>query len=366
MCYNFLMKKTIVLALALICALSSFAAACSDFQLKAKDGTVVIGRSMEFPQDLRSRLWVVPRGEKRTSLADKGAAGLSWTAKYAYLAVDGFDESSAVLDGFNEQGLSVGFLMFTGAKYEPAVPGKFVTIADLGAWLLGNFSTVAEVKQALAGINVADLTVKQMGGSLGLHLAVHDAAGQNLVVEFINGEKKVYDNPLGVMTNRPSFDWQLTNLRNYVNLNARDAETKTLNGLKLEPTGVGSGLHGLPGDWTPPSRFVKLAFCVDAALKPKDAAAAVNMAEHLLNSIDIPMGAIKEPTRVPGVDLYGYAQWVVIKDLTNKVIYYKTYENTAWKSIGLKNFDLNAAAARRSIVMADKELKIIDVSGQLR
>jgi len=360
------MKRTVFPALIALILVPSLAFACSDFQLKAKDGTVVIGRSMEFPEDLHSRIWVVPRGEKRASENDKGVKGISWTAKYGYLAADAFNEQYAVVEGFNEKGLAFDALMFTGAIYEPAVPDKFVTNADFGAWILGNFATVDQVKKALSVTKVADLPIKEMGGSFGTHVALHDASGKNLVIEFINGEKKVYDNPLGVMTNRPGFDWQMSNLRNYVNLDARDKASRMINGVRIEPTGVGSGLHGLPGDWTPPSRFVKLAFGVDSALPTQNAAEAVNLAEHLLNTVDIPKGAIKEPTAIPFKEMYGYAQWVVIKDLTNKVLYYKTYENTAWKSIDLKKFDLSPNAPRKYITMADKELKVIDVSGKLK
>jgi len=146
-----------------------------------------------------------------------------------------------------------------------------------------------------------------------MHIAVHDAAGKNLVIEFIDGEVKVYDNPLGVMTNRPDFEWQINNLRNYINLDAHDRKDKMLNGLKIEPTGVGSGLLGLPGDWTPPSRFVRLAYSLDAALPVKDAAESVNLAEHLLNIVDIPKGV-----------------------------------------------------AQKSIAMDDKQRKVIDVTGELK
>ena len=167
------------------------------------------------------------------------------------------------------------------------------------------------------------------------------------------------------MTNRPGFDWQMANLRNYVNLDVRDVPSLTLNGVKIEQTGVGSGLRGLPGDWTPPSRFVKLAFGVDAALKSHNAAEAVNTAEHLLNTVDIPKGAIKEPTVIPGKYLYGYAQWVIIKDLTNKVLYYKTYENTAWRSVDLKKFDIAPGNAVKTLALAAGGPLSIDVSGKL-
>jgi choloylglycine hydrolase len=335
------MKKLIMLVMAALLLVTGRSDACSDFRVRAQDGTVVIGRSMEFPVDLMSEVCLVPRG----------------AGQYGYLAVNGFGIRNAYVDGFNEKGLSLDILMYSGAVYEPKGDGRSLTADALGAWLLGNFASVAEAKKALASVSITKPENKKVR-DLGLHLAVHDSTGRSLVVEFIDGQKKIYDNPLGVMTNRPSFDWQLANLRNYVNLNARDAEPKMLNGVKIEPTGVGSGLRGLPGDWTPPSRFVKLAFGVDSALKPKNSAEAVNLAEHLLNTVDIPKGAIKEPTALPGKYLYGYAQWVVIKDLTNKVLYYKTYENTAWRSVDLKQFDLAPGRAVRTLALAaEGELK---------
>jgi choloylglycine hydrolase len=102
------------------------------------------------------------------------------------------------------------------------------------------------------------------------------------------------------------------NLGNYINLDANDVKDKTLNGQKVEPTGVGSGMLGLPGDWTPPSRFVRLAMCVDAAMPVEDSGQAITLAQHILNVVDIPKGVIKENPE-PLVKLEGYAQWIVIK-----------------------------------------------------
>ena len=339
--------------------------ACTDFQIKAKDNTVVIGRSMEFPIDLHSHVVIVPRGERFVSIDDKGVKGVTWTNKYGFLGVDAYNVKNCYAEGFNEKGLAFDALMFTGAKYQPALPGKFVTISDFGSWIMGNFATVEEVKEALPKVNVAGNSLKEAGGQLYFHIAVHDASGKNLVIEFIEGQVKVYDNPLGVMTNRPDFEWQINNLRNYINLDTHDKKDKMLNGLKLEPTGVGSGLLGLPGDWTPPSRFVRVAYSLDAALPVQDAAEAVNLAEHLLNIVDIPKGAIKE-NPAPFVRMEGYAQWVVIKDLTNLILYYKTYENTAWKKVDLKKFNLAPGAAQKSLVIDDKQQKIIDVSGEVK
>ena len=326
------MKRLLVLTLAACLLLPSFALACSDFRVKAQDGSIVVGRSMEFPIDLKSEVCIVPRG----------------AAKYAFLGINAYQLADTFVDGFNEKGLSLDGLMFTGAEYQPEGAGKTITMDEFGAWALGNFATVDEVKAALPKVRIVAAKNKKLK-DLGMHLAFHDATGKSLVVEFIGGEVKVYDNPLGVMTNRPDFPWQLTNLRNYVNLDSHDKNPKLVNGVKIEPTGVGSGMVGLPGDWTPPARFVKLALCVDSALPVKDAAGAVNLAEHILNTVDIPKGLIKEGTEVPTVELYGIAQWTIIKDLTNQVLYYKTYDHTAWKSVDLKKFNLASGAPRKSI-----------------
>lgn len=339
--------------------------ACTDFQVKAEDGTVVIGRSMEFPVDLHSNVVIVPRGEKFVSIDDKGAKGITWTNKYGFLGIDAYNLKDCYVEGFNEKGLAFDALMFTGAEYQPAEAGRFVTVADIGSWIMGNFATVEEVKEALSKVNVAGRNLKEANGNLYMHIAVHDASGKNLVIEFIEGKVKVYDNLLGVMTNRPDFEWQINNLRNYINLDAQDKKDRMLNGLKLEPTGVGSGLLGLPGDWTPPSRFVRVAYSLDAALPVKDATGAINLAEHLLNIVDIPKGAIKE-NPAPLVHMEGYAQWVVIKDLTNLTLYYKTYENTAWKKVDLKKFSLEPGVPRKSLSIDDKQQKFIDVTGELK
>jgi len=338
------MKKLILCSVLLLFCDKAFS--CSDFQVKAKDGTIVTARSMEFPGDLKSRIWVMPRSAEN---------------KYGYLGVDNVGRADLIVDGMNEKGLSVGALMFARAVYQtPAKDKKNIPMTHIGSYLLGNFSTVAEVKEGFSKIRVLADSIKEMGGVMGLHVAIHDAQGHNLVIEFINGEVKMYDNPLGVMTNMPEFSWQLTNLANYMNLDSHDKKETKMNGIKVMPIGVGTGLLGLPGDWTPPSRFVKLAWEVTSALPAKNASEAVTLSSHLLNSVDIPLGAIKE---VNG--WYGYAQWLIIKDLTNKVLYYRTYDNQTLKAIDMKKLNFNVGAKPTKISIKEGAPKFVDVTGNL-
>ncbi|OGC44145.1 hypothetical protein A2548_03040 [candidate division WOR-1 bacterium RIFOXYD2_FULL_41_8] len=362
------MKKWFMLSLSVFLLSQSLSFACSDFVVTAKDKSIVNGRSMEFPVDMKANIWVIPRGNNYSSVTDKKVVGLSWKNKYAFLGIDAFNVKDGYVDGLNEKGLSCSALAFGTVQYQPALPGKFVTWNDFPGWVLGNFATVDEVKAALVDINIADCYVKKIKGNMGMHVAVHDEQGKNIVIEIIAGKIKVYDNPLGVMTNRPTFDWHMTNLSNYVNLDNNDKKAGKLEGFVVEPTGVGSGMIGLPGNWTPPSRFVRLAFSGANILKPKNASEAVNAAEHLLNIVDIPKGVIKEqPFKLlPFVHIYGYAQWVVIKDLTNREMYYKTYDDTAWKKIDLKKFDLSKTSEIKSIAMEDGQTSYIDVSAKLK
>ncbi|MCX6112525.1 MAG: choloylglycine hydrolase family protein [Proteobacteria bacterium] len=335
-----------VLFLSILSLCFNKADACSDFQIKAKDGSIVIGRSMEFPVDLHSKLWVVPRSIKN---------------KYAFLGMDSMGKQALISDGMNEKGLSIESLVYGDTKYQTAVPGvKSVPSSDFPTYILGNFETVEEVKKGLNNIRVVGIVIKELGGVQGFHFAIHDAKKNNLVVEFINGEVHIYNNPLGVMTNAPDFNWQISNLSNYINLDSHDKKAFSMNGQNIKSTGVGSGLLGLPGDWTPPSRFVKLSWCVSSANPVKDASAAVNLAEHILNAVDIPIGTIKEAH-----NLYGYAQWSVIKDLTNKVLYYRTYEDTTLKAVDIKKLNLNMGASPKSIPLKDGSKGIVNITEKL-
>lgn len=355
------MKRT-WLVLFGVTIIAGAALACTDFQVKAKDGSVVIGRSMEFAIDLRSEVVAFPRGLKYTSVNEKGVKGISWTSKYGFLAVDAFGEQEAIMDGINEAGLSIEFLWFPGSQYQEAVPKKFIAVSDMAKWVLGNFATVEEVKKAVAKVNVISVYIEELDQAPGLHCAVHDAKGSNIVIEFIDGETRIHDNPLGVMTNRPSIDWHLNNLRNYFSLAPEDITSRKLGGITLPSTGAGNSWLGLPGDWMPPSRFVKVAYLIHTADPPENAEAALNFAQHVMNTVDIPYGLVRE--HLAGKTIYGYTQWVVLKDLTNRVLYYYSYQDTALKKIDMKKLNLGAGTKIISIPI-ESQSTIIEVTEQL-
>ena len=362
---RFLLLGSAIVVL-LVFAVTTSSYACTDFQVKTEDGGVVIGRSMEFAVELNAALNTHPAGEKRQSQAPNGKPGLGWTSQYGFVSVNSLGYDS-VVDGMNEAGLSVGFLWLPEITHYQDVAdneiSKAILIDDLGAWILGNFSKVGEVKQALLQVRVWGKVVPELGMIPPLHIAVHDADGNNLVVEFINGRAKIYDNPIGVLTNTPTFDWHLTNLRNYVNLTSFNENPKTLAGMTLKPMGSGSGLLGLPGDSTPPSRFVRAVAYAHFAEKAKTSQEGINLAAHILNTVDIPRGTIKEKT--PTAVLEDYTQWAVIKDLKDRVFYFRTYDNLELRSVDLKKINFRAPGPRKAFALKGAENGAVDITSRI-
>lgn len=333
-------RLIVLLSFGLTIALSP-SRACTSLLLGTSDGGYIYGRTMEFGFDLESQAIVVPRG-----LAYKGTGpdgkpdGKAWVSKYAATGMNAFG-LPVIVDGINEKGLAGGVLYFPDyADYtapDKAASGKSVAPWEFLTWALTNFATVEEVKAAIDGVEIVGVSLPQLGAIPPFHYTLHDATGKSIVIEPIAGALKVYDNPYGVMTNAPSFDWHLTNLKNYVKLSPDNAPPLKVGGQQVDSFGEGSGWLGLPGDPTPPSRFIRaLAFSMTSNPQPAGDA-SVRLVEHIMNNFDIPQGTIRE-----GKQTSDYTQWTGIADLKNLRYYIKTYNAPVLQGIDLTQFDLDA------------------------
>jgi choloylglycine hydrolase len=224
---------------------------------------------------------------------------------------------------------------------------------NLGDWILSNFQTVDEVRKALPNIVVFAQKLPSLGDMIfPLHFAINDASGKGIVVEYVAHQLNIYDNKVGVMTNSPTYDWHMNNLNNYVNLAPLNPPDVIDNTVTFAATGQGYGMLGLPGDISPPSRFVKTTVLTRTALPVDDAGGALNLAEHIINNVDIPRGFARELNNgnKPTNDI---TQWVVFKDLTNKKFYYRTYGDMSLRSIALSGIDFSENAPRLMMPIAD-------------
>lgn len=319
---------------------------CTGIRLIAQNGSVIYGRTLEFGKNLESNILIIPRNYSFTGTAPSGKPeGLQWKAKYA---VTGANVSGVMhlVDGINEQGLAGGLFYFPGyAEYQEVSHDQIshsIAPWELITWILTNFSTIIELKEALSTIRVSKTMFGPWGIIPPVHAIVHDATGKSLVIEYIQGKCTLYDNELGVITNSPTFDWHTTNLQNYITLSAFNAPKLQLPGISLTPLGQGSGMLGLPGDFTSPSRFVRaVAFCL-TVLTTKTEYETINAAFHLLNLFNIPIGVVREKEN--NHIHYDYTQWTSAIDLRNKRYYFHTYENRQLHIVDFMKMDLNAQA----------------------
>ena len=287
-------RMTLVAALCAVLG-SRPAAACTGIRILPKDGSVIYARSMEFAGDIHSDVVVVPRGLEYVGSTPGDKPGLHWRSKYAAVGANAF-ELPIIIDGLTTRGLPWARSICPAMRStKPLAPRNQPGGNGLGTsqFLLGTCASVAKAMAAVQEVRVVEVVEKHMGLTPPVHFVLHDAAGHCTVLEYVNGTLKVHANPLGVITNSPTFDWHLTNLRNYVNLTVNNVPPIDLGGMKFSGFGQGTGMLGLPGDFTPPSRFVRAVAFSHSALPVDTAYEGVLQAFHILNQFDIPKGSAR-------------------------------------------------------------------------
>ncbi|MBB3771903.1 choloylglycine hydrolase [Angulomicrobium tetraedrale] len=348
-------RKSLTVAAALAMAGAPMAAnACTSFLLKAQDGAMVYGRTLEFALPLQSQLAVFPRNLTIKGTGPDGSAGtgLEWKGKYAAMGANGLG-LPILVDGLNEKGLAGGMLFFPGlARFQDVGPGEAknsIASFELLTWMLTNFATVDEVKAALPTIKVSNAPQAVFKSAVPLHVTLHDLGGKSIVVEYVDGTLNIYDNPTGIMTNAPAFPWQIAHAGLYGNLSANEPPPRKVGDLTIAAPSSGAGLHGLPGDFLSPSRFVR-AFTFVQNLPPLPTGSdAMKAARHILNNFDIPPGAIvtsADSAAGGGVSGFETTEWTAVADLKNGIYAIWDYENPTPRLIDFKQLDLDAKAVR--------------------
>ncbi|WP_294703106.1 choloylglycine hydrolase family protein [uncultured Fusobacterium sp.] len=342
------MKKVFKLTISLFLIFSSIILACTGITIKTEDNKIIQGRTIEYGENnLNSKLVISPRGKEYQSLTPDGKfEGHKWKAKYGYVGAALINELF-IGEGINEAGLNAGLFYFPHygslTKYEKKISKKSIVDMQFVSWLLSNFSTVEEVKEGLKNIKVVNIGYDEKGNPLPTaHWRVGDAKGGNIVIEIVNnGEVKIYENKVGVVTNSPDYEWHVKNLNNYVNVYAGNAKDFDINGQKIFSFGAGTGAMGLPGDITPPSRFVRAFYYLSTIRPIKNSKEGINEAFHILNNFDLPIG-VEYPAEhreyIPK-DLSSATQWTAISSLNDREFYYKTMYNSQIRKVDLKKID---------------------------
>jgi choloylglycine hydrolase len=345
--------------------------ACTGISLKTDDGAAIRGRTLEFGFPMQSKVLVVPAGKEFSGTLPDGGKGLTFTSRYAFIGANALG-LPAILDGLNDQGLSVGLFYFPGyAKYTPVTDeNKSHAIApqEFGLWALANFATVDEVREAVKTIVVVPTPAPGLGSPqgavAGAHFFLQDKSGKSIVVEPVDGTLKVHDAPLGVMTNAPTYDWHMANLANYLNLSPNDIEQVKLGSVTIPAFGSGAGMLGLPGDFTPPSRFVRAAMFSQTAAPNKTADSAVLAVFHILNQFDIPEGSVVNAAVGQPTD--EITEWTSVADLKNLRWYFRTHKDQSIRMVDLKQAVEAANGEIATIEMETSTQPIADVSASVK
>lgn len=318
--------------------------ACTSLLYTNGTGEHYAGRTFEYPLEVPYQIRYLPTGTQFESEAD-GHAPLKYTSNYAYVAITtAIPEilSPKVLDGMNEKGLTFSMLAFSsteGPVDNVAKTQAALAAIDLGSWTLSQFATVQEVKKALHEQDVLVTALLPLGQMKSpFHYSLHDASGASIVIEFSNGTQKVYDNPVGVMTNGPDLPWHLTNLNNYTFLNNLDTSTGSFNGQAFTQPDSGIATVALPSSNTSVGRFVKAVYYSQYAEKVKEQKDSLLTLSHVMNNFDRPRGiTIDLRTQSKGLDLVApsvngnpnhiseYTSWTRMADLKRGQYYVRTY-----------------------------------------
>jgi len=352
---------------------------CTSFKLTAKDGSVVVGRSMEYAIPVNWDLVITPRGAKGSSVGPDGP-GVQWDTKYGHAGI-ALGTSTAfgvttqgqpgVSDGSNEAGLFAGALYLPGFTQYPSIEGvpadQLIAPLDVCNYLLATTASVAEAIEAMQRVTAWPQVVPPVG-VMPLHIVLHDGSGASAVIEWVGGEMQVHDAPLGVATNAPPFPWHMTNLSNYVNLRVLDVEPISLQGESFTAIGAGSGWLGLPGDFTPPSRFVRAIALSGTAYPDADSAGSARTALRILGSFDIPKGTVraKTPEGITGAEaaaagLGDFTAFVSVCELGATPSYsYRMYDDLTPRRFPLTEATIGSGDIRRVNLMGSAGFATID------
>lgn len=386
------MKILTKLALSLILS-SSLANACGEVFVN-KGGYHVTSRSMEFGRNMAFDTLVRYVGQKQTSNIiinlDKIPSSeiASWKYEYGFVGRGDRFRGGVLVDGLNEKGVSIAALYLAGVTQYPTYDKNnkrdVISIYDVGTYILSKAKSTDDAVKKLKNLQVVGGAIEASPGlfvkNLPLHFSIRDKSGKSVIVEWIDGKTIINENAGNVMTNAFKYDEQLKYAKKYSSLKMTNTKQNpefknrvieyekiyTMQGARPTQT----ALLGIPGDFTPPSRFVKATVLLDNMVVPKSSTQARLLATEILGSI-----------ATIGVSYDDLNLWYVVKDLDNLVFYskdlyyYQTdnsvyafdpaagYDKIELKNIDFKTLPLGNEKMFQALSPSEaKKLKVYDIS----
>jgi penicillin V acylase-like amidase (Ntn superfamily) len=315
------------------------AEACTRCLKVFADGTVIVGRSMDWVEDPGSELWIFPRGMKRQGNAGPGS--FSWKSTHGSVSVSFYGVATAC--GINEKGLVANLLYLAESDYGKPVAGRpNLSIAGWAQYVLDSCATVAEAVAALEKEPFTIVAPVLPNGDPGVgHLAISDPSGDSAIFEYIGGRLKVHHGrQYGVMTNSPPFDDQL----------ALDAYWREIGGDVM-----------LPGTIRASDRFVRTSFYINAIPKERSGSAAIASVFSVIRNASAPLGIT-----TPGEPNVASTIWRTVYDQKERIVYFDSATSPTVFWVPLERLDFTAAAGVRKLPLKAGETYSGDASASFR
>lgn len=304
---------------------------CTSITYTTKDH--YFGRNFDYEISYKEVVTITPRNYPLTFRKVDDLAN-----HYAMIGIAaGVADYPLYYDATNEKGLSMAGLNFSGyADYKEYKEGKEnISPFEFIPWILGQCATVEEAKKILETINLVNIDFSKELPLAPLHWLLADTE-KSVVIESMKDGLHIYDNPVGVLTNNPSFDYQLFNLNNYRMLSNKTQENSFSKNIDLAIYSRGMGGIGLPGDLSSSSRFVRATFTKLNSVSGDSELESVSQFFHILGSVEQQKGLCDV-----GNGSYEYTIYSSCCNMDKGIYYYRTYNNSQITSIDMNKENLN-------------------------
>ena len=234
-------------------------------------------------------------------------------------------------DAMNEKGLCAAALNFPRcAEYSKrGGEGHNVASFELIPWLLSSAVSVSDARELLARTTVTDESFSNELRTTPLHFMISDRE-ESIVVEPVGDRLRIHQNPFGVMTNSPTFEYHRSYIENFLALSSYPPENKLSPSVSLSPHSRGMGAIGLPGDFSSSSRFVRAVFCKSHATRSEAKSEEINRFFHLFDTVSVPLGCVKTER---GEDIF--TVYTSCADMDSLTYHFTTYEKREIRSVSL-------------------------------
>ena len=321
---------------------------CTAATYKTKD--FYFGRTLDYEFSYGDEVTVTPRNypfhlrEEGDMLSHHAMIGMAYVA----------EDYPLYYDAINEKGLGMAGLNFVGnaACWDKKEGKTNIAQFEFIPWILGQCSTVKEARDLVEKMNLLNTPFSDKLPLSHLHWIIADRE-EAITVEAVQEGIKIYDNPVGVLTNNPPFDKQIFALNNYMHLSTKSPENIFAAGLDLQRYSRGMGAIGLPGDLSSQSRFVRVAFTKMNSISGDGENESVSQFFHILNSVDQQRGCCELDDGKYEITIY-----TSCCNADKGIYYYTSYDNHQITAVDMHRENLDGNELVRYPIIKEEQIRM--------